>query len=373
MLNLLNAIPGMLGGAGKTVSKALYNVPNTAMSAGDELGGLLGGNIAGAGRSGILNQISTFAQDPGGVQMLNMLARALGGHENRFINGLTGMTDRAAQGQQYARINQGAQDQQMANLQALVQMLGGGQAQPVAGSPGTVAGSAAAGPSTSSVLGGQSVQTNPFAGVHSQINAAIPGAQSGTLRDRAVNTGMISPMARDVLQKPVAINPFQAGANAAQSQPQTVQPQVQAFNPLADTASQYLNAVVTAGQNPFVPALPRDLSMGQLMGLGPEHLQQIIGNQQFDANLRDQRAGAVMTAQNQAANRARQEYEFNAQQTQAQAALEQRQLESVLNAYQKSLEEGRRVREFNAQQTQAQAAQNKPVSAAIIDVVVPSE
>jgi len=256
----------------------------------------------GIGAGGVLPALgrgfTTMAQDPGGAQTLNMLARALAGPDNAFVNQLTGMTDNAAKAQQYAKVNQQAQDQHSAQLKALVNALGNYQASQVAGDGGKVD------PQFLSLLGGAQPQVGaqtPAKSVFGNVNTSPISANmrvSGMGNGEPIGAGLLAPTTRETL----GINPFTAGADAAQSQPQFVQPQTPTVNPFADPINQYLTAVGGAGANPFVPALPRDLKMGQLMGLGIDDLQKVIGNQQQEALLRDQRTRDVLNTQERQRN-----------------------------------------------------------------------
>jgi hypothetical protein len=218
--------------------------------------------------------------------MLNAFAQGLAGQNNNMVNSLTSMTNPMLAAQQQERTNVANQAAQMDMWQKQLQMLASmlGHNQPVAGEAGTIAGANPATadtqiPRLSSVLGNgnQPVQTDPYSGVKSQILASVPGAQSGSLRDFAVNSGLIAPMTRDRLQMPATVNPFGAGADVAQSQPEALpqQPQNDLVNllgnplgsVLATTMMEHiLNPPATAAQlNPLSHLLPQQAQQASLL------------------------------------------------------------------------------------------------------------
>lgn len=305
-----------LGHGARNVGNVMWNPLKMAESTGDELDGLIGGNIAGS-RSGLINSagrgIVSGLQNPQVQTFANILARGLAGPNNTFVNQLTGATDAANQRNSIAQFYREMAREEDKRWKELIAALGP-QPQPTTTQPQTQSG----------VLGDPgTIFGSDYSGVHPSWHPQQPPNRFN-FGGSGSNPGISS-----ALRGFGSVNPFQAGADAAPSQPaaQTpptipfVPPQPQTtrmqpaevpaqqpqFNPLADPSAQYLAALQGAAQNPFVPRLPENLNYGALVGLTPEHIEQAIQSQMKAAQINDSRVGDVMTLQqNQIANQQRQ-------------------------------------------------------------------
>ena len=304
------------------------------------------------GSTGIMG----FLQHPQTQTLLNNLAAALG-RNNQFTQLQTATNAQALQQRQDSLRNEIIRNARLSQMQAQQAALAEQAA--ALGSPGTIAGdmgqqlvdpallnalSPGAGisnpiqpaqqptaPGTSAVLDGMPVQTNPFAGVHNQLYASIPDATLSL--HRAANIADIT----SPLRERASVNPFEPGADAAQSQASAqlaahaVQPSVPGSTGIQPGLT-YADLVGQSLFNPFVEPSFEGIMKAGGFGLSPDYVGKGVEQFREGARIQDQRVNQAMQANQQAETirqREAQQAEITARQREAIASRERMQADRL--------------------------------------------